>query len=64
MLGELSFTQDILRYRLIQDQPEYMTVFCGKPGAFTSYIGSRWKAKHPDRIQKVYIVKGNEYADQ
>ena len=50
--------------KLIQDQPEYMTVFCGKPGAFTSYIGSRWKAKHPDRIQKVCIVKENEYADQ
>lgn len=43
--------------KLIQDQPEYMTVFCGKPGAFTSFISSRWQAAHPDRVQRVCIVK-------
>lgn len=65
MIEEHDITEVRDFVELLKDQPEYMTVFCGKPGAFTSYISSRWKAVHPDRVQRVMLVKEREeYADQ
>lgn len=42
------------------DSPEYIQLICNKPGAISSYVNSVYRTNHPDRIQKVMIVKEEE----